>query len=286
MASGIWSGATSSVSVWATMLRVPPSFLMPGAASSLTKCTGTSTVTVWPRDDAQEIDVQRHAADRVELEVARDRPDGLAAGLDLEQRGLEAARVDQGAGADEVDGDGLGRLAAPVHDRGNLALATNGPGGPLADPVACHGLKRLDCAHGVILQMMAGSGKRKSRPTRTAVTFPARPCLQGCRRTRGAHTRMGRRWQCFGAAAAYASARPRRRMMPIASKRSNAWLARDQNRVDKRHVSVDLRSSPSIDRLPMSSRIGSDGTGWDSERTLAIPEATAPKRATVAAVVA
>ena len=95
--------------------------------------------------------MQRDAGDRVELEVARDRPDGLAAGLDLEQRGLEPAGVDQGAGADEVDGDGLRGLTAAVDDRGNVTLATNGPGGPLADPVACHGLKRLDCAHGVIL---------------------------------------------------------------------------------------------------------------------------------------
>ncbi len=99
------------------------------------------------RDDPQEVDVHRHAGDRIELEVARDGAQLAAADGDLEHGGLEPAGIDQRAGTDEVDGDGDRRLARAVDDGGNLALATNGPGGPLADPVACHGLKRLDGAH-------------------------------------------------------------------------------------------------------------------------------------------
>src|SRR5690606_19116790 len=82
------------------------------------------------------------------LVIARDRPGLLAVHLDLEDRGQELTAEDQLLGLVEVEGDRLGRLTGSVDDGGYLALATNGPGGPLAGPVARHGLDLLDIAHG------------------------------------------------------------------------------------------------------------------------------------------
>ena len=79
--------------------------------------------------------------DRVELVVARDGAGLLAVHVDLEDRRQEVAGEDHLLGLVEVEGDRLGRLAASIDDGGNLALATNGPGGPLAGPVARHGLE-------------------------------------------------------------------------------------------------------------------------------------------------
>src|SRR5215210_1651630 len=86
--------------------------------------------------------------DGVELVVARDRAGLAAAHVDLEDRGEEVAGEDQLLRLAEVEGDRLRRLAASVDDGGNMALATNGPGGPLAGPVARHGLDLLCFAHG------------------------------------------------------------------------------------------------------------------------------------------
>ena len=58
-------------------------------------------------------------------------------------RGEEVAGEDQLVGLVEVEGDRRRRGAAAVDDGGYAALATNGPGGPLADPVARHGLNLL-----------------------------------------------------------------------------------------------------------------------------------------------
>ena len=92
--------------------------------------------------------MNREVPHRVQLVVARDRTGLLAVHVDLEDRGQEVAGEDQLLGLVEVEGDRLGRLARAVDDGRNLALATNGPGGPLAGPVARHGLDLLDIAHG------------------------------------------------------------------------------------------------------------------------------------------
>src|SRR5215211_3400351 len=119
--------------------------------------------------------MDREVPDGVELIVARDRPGLAAAHVDLEDRGEEVAAEDQLLRLAEVEGDRLSRLAASVDDGGNMALATNGSGGPLAGPVARHGLNLLHSAHG------RGPLSLKKTEGRLTAAHPARPCLQGCR---------------------------------------------------------------------------------------------------------
>src|SRR5215210_6967175 len=98
--------------------------------------------------EPQEIDMYRQVLHRVELVVARDGAGLLTVDLDLEHGGEEMPGEDQPAGLVEVEGDRRRRGAGAVDDGGYAALATNGPGGPLADPVARHGLKLLHGSHG------------------------------------------------------------------------------------------------------------------------------------------
>jgi hypothetical protein len=83
-------------------------------------------------DDPQEVDMERALAHRVELEVARQRPDLLAVDADLGDRGQEPAAMDLeiDLAVGEVDGD-RGFFAA-IDDGGYHALTTDCPGGPLA----------------------------------------------------------------------------------------------------------------------------------------------------------
>jgi hypothetical protein len=97
--------------------------------------------------NAQEVDVDWEVAYRIELVVARNDANGLAVDVDLEDRGQEVAGEDQLLGLIEVEGNRLGRLTGTVDNSWNLALATNSTGGPLAAPVARHGLDLLDFAH-------------------------------------------------------------------------------------------------------------------------------------------
>jgi hypothetical protein len=83
-------------------------------------------------DDAQEIDMDRTVADRVELEVARDGADLLAIDVDRGKGGEEATAMDPEVNvlAGKRDRD-RGLLAAVDHGR-NLTITTRRSGGPLA----------------------------------------------------------------------------------------------------------------------------------------------------------
>ena len=98
--------------------------------------------------EPQEIHVDGEIANRVELVIARDGAGLLAVDLDLEDRGEEVAGEDQPLGFVEIEGDSGGRLTGSIDHRGYFALASNGPGGPLAAPVARHGRDLLHIAHG------------------------------------------------------------------------------------------------------------------------------------------
>ena len=83
-------------------------------------------------DDAQEIDVQRPVADRVELIVARDRADLLAGDVDRGDGGEEAAAVDLEIHVAVGKIDRHRGLLAAIDDGRDHTLTTDGAGGPLA----------------------------------------------------------------------------------------------------------------------------------------------------------
>ncbi len=111
--------------------------------------------------EAHEIDMDRQVTHGIELEVARDHPVLLAVDLDVVDAGQEPAGEDALAQFGIVEGDGERRLVATVDDAGHAALATNGPGGPLAGPWA-H--RRLDVLGGRHVSVLFQS-QRKRHPT-------------------------------------------------------------------------------------------------------------------------
>jgi hypothetical protein len=127
--------------------------------------------------EAQEVDVDGEVLHRVELVVARDGAGPAAVDVDVEHRRQEVAGEDQLPCLVEVDRDRLRRFAAAVDHGWYLALAPNGPGGPLAGPVARHGLELLDITHGCGPLMVLQKPRAALRRPRAVV----RPCLQGCR---------------------------------------------------------------------------------------------------------
>ena len=139
------------------------------------------------RLEAEEVDVHRRVGDRVELVVARQHALLAALDVDLEDRGQELTRIDELVEVFEVDRDRLGRLAAAIDDSRNAAFATNGAGGPLANPAARHGRELLDRCHVVY-------------------PFSSAPRLQGCRKRREAGLIKARRREGKAADAAGAGA--------------------------------------------------------------------------------
>ena len=106
---------------------------------------------------AHEIDMDREVAHGIELEVARDHPVLLSVDFDIVDAGQEPAGEDALAQFGIVEGDGERRLVATVDDAGHAALATNGPGGPLAGPRACRRLDFLGGRHvSVLFQSQRG----------------------------------------------------------------------------------------------------------------------------------
>ena len=144
--SGIASAGQTSAMRWRTTFSTPPR-RMPGAVDSLMNWTGTSTVIVEPGDDAEEVDMDRLVAHRVELEVAGDRPDLLAGDVDRGDRGEEAAamELEEQLAVGKVDRQ-RGLLAAIDHG-GNQALTTDCSGGPLAHLFADRRRELVSLAH-------------------------------------------------------------------------------------------------------------------------------------------
>ena len=93
-------------------------------------------MTVCPLATRKKSDVDRHVLDRVELASRAENHALLVAlDVDLEHRRHETAIIDELLGFLELDRNGLGGLACAVDDGGYIALAANGSGGPLADPI-------------------------------------------------------------------------------------------------------------------------------------------------------
>ena len=98
-------------------------------------------------DEPQEIDVQRPVGDRIDLEVARQRADGLAVDGDFRHRGHEAAGMDLEVELAEGEGDRNRGFFAAIDDGRDHALTTDCAGGPLAHLVADRRRELVTGAH-------------------------------------------------------------------------------------------------------------------------------------------
>ena len=98
-------------------------------------------------DDAQEIDVQRPVADRVELIVARDGADLLAGDVDRRDGREEAAAVDLEIHVAVGEIDRYRGLLAAIDDGRDQTLTTDGTGGPLAHLFANRRRELVTSAH-------------------------------------------------------------------------------------------------------------------------------------------
>src|SRR5215467_11694393 len=97
--------------------------------------------------EPQEVDMDRHVAHRIDLEVARDRAVLLAVDLDVADAGEEAARIDAVLELVVVDRDAERGLVVAVDHARHAAFATHGPGGPLAGPWTRRRLQFIDGRH-------------------------------------------------------------------------------------------------------------------------------------------
>src|SRR5690606_21400358 len=86
--------------------------------------------------DAQEVDMDREVADRIELVFLGQNLDLLAADVDRGDGGHEAAAVNLVVDVLVAQRDGERGLLVAVDDGGHLAVAAQFAGGPLTDPVA------------------------------------------------------------------------------------------------------------------------------------------------------
>src|SRR5690606_15900004 len=99
--------------------------------------------------DAQEVDMHREVAHRVELVGLGQHAHLAAADVDGGDGGEEAAAVDLVVDVLVGQGDGQGGLVVAVDDGRYLAVAPNLAGGPLTDPFARLGLQLVSLvAHG------------------------------------------------------------------------------------------------------------------------------------------
>ena len=99
--------------------------------------------------DAQEIDMQDEVLDGIELVVLGQHLVLVARDLDLADMGHEPAALDHHPDVLARQRDRQWGFVVAVDDGGNVALAPNGPGGPLTDPVARLGREHVAFAHGM-----------------------------------------------------------------------------------------------------------------------------------------
>ena len=85
--------------------------------------------------DAHEIRMDRAIGHGIELHVARQHPVGVAADLEVEQRGVEALLVELAVDFPRIEGDQHGALLVAVDNAGDVAFASRRAGGPLSGPV-------------------------------------------------------------------------------------------------------------------------------------------------------
>src|ERR1700730_15271924 len=112
--------------------------------------------------EPHEIHMDRHVADRIELEIARDDALRGAVDVDIVDAGQKLARIDALAQLGMVQRDVERGLIVAVDDAGHPALATYRPRGPLACPRTCRRLDVLDGRHCRIPLLFAGRAATKA----------------------------------------------------------------------------------------------------------------------------
>ena len=105
--------------------------------------------------EAEEVDMDRIVAHRVDLEVARNGAVLLAVDLDVADADEEAARMDAVLELVEIERDRDRGLVVAVDHARHAAFTTHGPGGPLACPRTRRRLQFIDGRHSEILQVLA-----------------------------------------------------------------------------------------------------------------------------------
>src|SRR5262249_54111300 len=108
---------------------------------------GDAHANLRPFPEPQEIDVDRQILDRIELEIAWNHAMLGAVHIELVDRGEEAPGTDPLLELGMIDRDGEGGLVVAVDHARHAAVATHGPGGPLAGLRARYRLHFLDVRH-------------------------------------------------------------------------------------------------------------------------------------------
>ncbi len=114
--------------------------------------------------DAQEVDMDRKIADRIELIVLRQNLDLLAGDVDRGDRGHEPAAVDLVVQLLVREGDRQGRLLVAIDDCWHFTVAASFAGGPLTDLLARIGLELVRIvAHGCSFRVVWSAPAPASR---------------------------------------------------------------------------------------------------------------------------
>src|SRR5829696_10570802 len=130
-------------------------------------------------------------AHRLELDIARDHANRLAAEVEIDQGCGEAAGVHMGEKVAVFQGNERGILLVAVDDGGNQAFAAHGPGGPLALPGTRLGLQQNCFSHGGTPQVISINQMEPSGSILASTGLP--PGVTGARG--GAYKVSGQRWQ-------------------------------------------------------------------------------------------
>ncbi len=116
--------------------------------------------------EAHEVHVDRLIGDRIELQIARQHPMGLAVDFDLVNAAEEARRVDLFPELDGIDGDHHRILFVAIDDTRHTALAACCTGCPLTCPIPRFGGETRNVGHFQLLGCSDGTASRGAVPGR------------------------------------------------------------------------------------------------------------------------
>ncbi len=146
ISSGMWAASQTRSSSWRTTLRTPPR-LMPGDCFFVVEAHGDGDGQLAVLADAQEIDVDRPARHRMELDVLGQRAVRLAAGVDHHHRVHEVAGREHLGEELLLDMHRHRLFLVAVDHGGDPSVAAQCTGGSLASPFARFSGQRQLFAH-------------------------------------------------------------------------------------------------------------------------------------------
>src|SRR5690606_5793102 len=132
--------------------------------------------------DAQEVDVDREVANRVELVGLGEDLDLLTIDVDRGDRGHEPAAVNLVVDVLVAQRDRERSLLVAVDDGGDFAVATQCTGGPLTDRIARLGLELVSLAHGISFRFKTGGfpgWPENAKPAVLGTADPPRAASKG-----------------------------------------------------------------------------------------------------------